>query len=95
MVADVLYIKDSLVDVILVADHFVMVTTIELDHNLTQDEIETETWSRLRTEYGNDWTDTTRQFVNKISIEVMPSQPTINDIIKSLEEEEMTDEYYK
>jgi hypothetical protein len=92
MIADVLYIRDSFVDVMLVADHFVMVTTIEVDHNSTQDEIETAAWDRLTAEYGIDWIGMTRQFINKVSIEVVP-QPTINDIMKSLEEEEMSDDW--
>jgi hypothetical protein len=92
MIADVLYIKDSYVDVMLVADHFVMVTTIEVDRNSTQDEIETAAWDRLTAEYGIDWIGMTRQFINKVSIEVVP-QPTINDIMKSLEEEEMGDDW--
>jgi hypothetical protein len=91
MMADVLYIKDSYVDVILIAEHFVMVTTIEVDNNSTQDEIETMVWNRLTAEYGVDWVDTTKEFVKRISIEVVP-QPTINDIMKSLSEEEINNE---
>jgi hypothetical protein len=91
MVADVLYTKDSLVDVLLIADHFVMVTTIELDYNSTQDEIESEAWNRLSAEYGDDWVDATKSIINRISIDVAP-RPTINDVMKSLAEEEPSDE---
>ena len=91
MMADVLYVKDSYVDVILVAEHFVMVTTIEVDNNSTQEEIETMAWDRLTAEYGVDWVGTTKEFVKRISIEVVP-QPTINDIMKSLSEEELSDD---
>ena len=88
MVADVLYIKENYVDVILIADHFVMVTTLEVDSNSTQDEVETMAWDRLTAEYGIDWVGATRELVKRISIEVVP-QPTINDIMKSLAEEEI------
>ena len=91
MMADVLYVRDSYVDVILIADHFVMVTTLEVDNNSNQDEIETMAWDRLTAEYGIDWVGTTQELVKKISIEVVP-QPTINDIMKSLAEEELSDE---
>ena len=88
MSADVLYTKDSLVDVMLIADHFVMVTTIELDYNSTQDEIESEAWNRLGAEYGEDWVQITKSIINRVSIDVAPRQ-TINDVMKSLAEEEM------
>lgn len=91
MMADVLYVRDSYVDVILIADHFVMVTTLEVDNNSNQDEIETMAWDRLTAEYGIDWVGATRELVKRISIEVVP-QPTINDIMKSLAEEELSDE---
>ena len=91
MVADVLYIKDSLVDVMLIADHFVMVTTIELDYNSTQDEIESEAWNRLGAEYGEGWVAVTKPIINRVSIDVAPRQ-TINDVMKSLAEEEPSDE---
>lgn len=88
MIAEVLYTKNSLVDVMLIADHFVMVTTIELDYNSTQNEIESEAWSRLSAEYGEGWVAVTKPIINRVSIDVAP-RPTINDIMKSLEEEEM------
>jgi len=91
MIADVLYTKDSLVDVMLIADHFVMVTTIELDYNSTQDEIESEAWNRLGAEYGEDWVEITKSIINSVSIDVAPRQ-TINDVMKSLAEEEPSDE---
>ena len=91
MMADVLYVRDSYVDVILIADHFVMVTTLEVDSNSTQDEIETMAWDRLTAEYGIERVGATRELIKRISIEVVP-QPTINDIMKSLAEEELSDE---
>jgi hypothetical protein len=78
-------------DVLFVADHFIMVTTIETDETTDQHEIENAAWDRLSAEYGTDWADTTRQFTNKVLVEVVP-EPTINDVMKSLAEDEPTDE---
>jgi hypothetical protein len=78
-------------DVLFVADHFIMVTTIETDETTDQHEIENAAWDRLNAEYGTDWADTTRQFTNKVLVEVVP-EPTINDVMKSLAEEEPSDE---
>jgi hypothetical protein len=78
-------------DVLFMADHFIMVTTIETDETTDQHEIENAAWDRLSAEYGTDWADTTRQFTNKVLVEVVP-EPTINDVIKSLAEEEPSDE---
>jgi hypothetical protein len=78
-------------DVLFVADHFIMVTTIETDETTDQHDIENAAWDRLGAEYGTDWADTTRQFTNKVLVEVVP-EPTINDVMKSLAEEEPSDE---
>jgi hypothetical protein len=78
-------------DVLFMADHFIMVTTIETDDTTDQHEIENAAWDRLSAEYGTDWADTTRQFTNKVLVEVVP-EPTINDVMKSLAEEEPSDE---
>jgi hypothetical protein len=86
MSADILYIKNTLIDVMLIADHFVMVTTIEMPYHSTEDEIETEAWDRLTIQYGKEWADMTREIIKRVSIEAV-HQPTVNDIIKSLEEE--------
>lgn len=91
MDADVLYMKNTFVDVMLMADHFVMITTIEVAHYSTEDEIETAAWDRLSEQYGKEWVDMTREIIKRVSIEAVP-EPTINDIMKSLEEEEMSDD---
>jgi hypothetical protein len=78
-------------DVLFMANHFIMVTTIEIDETTDQHDIENAAWDRLGAEYGPDWADTTRKFINKISVEVVP-EPTINDVMKSLAEDEPTDE---
>ena len=78
-------------DVLFIADHFVMVTTIEVDYSPDQRDIEKAAWDRLSAEYGIDWVGMTRQFIKQVSVEIVPEQ-TINDVIKSLAEEEMTNE---
>jgi len=78
-------------DVLFMADHFVMVTTIEVDYSPDQRDIEKAAWDRLSAEYGIDWVGMTRQFIKRVSVEVLPEQ-TINDVMKSLAEEEPSDE---
>ena len=67
-------------DVLFVADHFVMVTTIEIDYSPDQREVEKQAWDRLSAEYGIDWVGMTRQFIKNVSIEVVQDIPTVGDI---------------
>jgi hypothetical protein len=80
-------------DVLFVADHFILVTTVEVIYSPDQRDIEKAAWDRLGAEYGVDWVAATRQFINKVSIEVIEENtititpnPTIDDIMKALEE---------
>ena len=75
-------------DVLFMADHFVMVTTIETDYSPDSRDVERAAWDRLSAEYGIDWVGMTRQFIKQVSIEVVQEkpQPTGNDIKKSIEE---------
>ena len=66
-------------DVLFVADHFIMVTTIEVDYSPDQREVEKQAWDRLGAEYGIDWVGMTRQFINKVSIEIVQDIPTVGD----------------
>ena len=76
-------------DVLFMADHFVMVTTIEVDYSPDQRDIEKAAWDRLSAEYGIDWVGMTRQFIKQVSIEVVQEkpEPTVNDIVKSINED--------
>jgi len=76
-------------DVLFMADHFVMVTTIETDYSPDTRDIEKAAWDRLGAEYGIDWVGMTRQFIKQVSIEVVQEkpEPTVNDIVKSIEED--------
>jgi hypothetical protein len=67
-------------DVLFVADHFVMVTTIEVDYSPDTRDIEKAAWDRLGAEYGIDWVGMTKQFINQVSIEVVQDIPTVGDI---------------
>lgn len=79
-------------DVLFMADHFVMVTTVNVEYSPDTRDIEKAAWDRLGAEYGIDWVGMTKQFINQVSIEVVQEvpQPTVNDIKKS--EEESKDE---
>jgi hypothetical protein len=58
-------------DVLFVADHFVMVTTIETDYSPDSREVEKAAWKRLADEYGDEWVDATKSFIKQVSIEVI------------------------
>jgi hypothetical protein len=60
-------------DVLFVADHFIMVTTIETNYSPDQRDVETAAWERLVDEYGADWVNMTKSFIKKVSIEVLKS----------------------
>jgi hypothetical protein len=79
-------------DVLFVADHFVMVTTIEVDYSPDQREVEKQAWDRLGAEYGIDWVGMTQQFIKNVSIEVMRDIPTIGDITDTGTEGENNEE---
>lgn len=76
-------------DVLFMADHFVMVTTIETEFSHDTRDVEKAAWKRLADEYGEEWATTTKSFVKQVSIEVVQEakpEPTVNDIKKSIEE---------
>ena len=59
-------------DIVFVADHFIMVTTIETQYSPDSRDVENAAWERLADEYGVDWVNMTKPFINRVSIEVMP-----------------------
>jgi hypothetical protein len=67
-------------DVLFIADHFVMVTTIETDYSPDQRDVEREAWNRLSAEYGIDWVAMTQRYINNVSIEIMQDIPIVGDI---------------
>ena len=56
-------------DLLLMADHFVMVTTIITDESPDRRDLEDAAWKRLADEYGDEWVSTTKPFINQVSIE--------------------------
>jgi len=76
-------------DVLFMADHFIMVTTIETVYSPDTRDVEKAAWDRLSAEYGIDWVGMTKQFIKQVSIEVVTDkpEPTVNDINKSIEED--------
>ena len=67
-------------DVLFIADHFVMVTTVETDYSPDTRDVEKAAWDRLSAEYGIDCVGMTRQFINNVSIEIVQDIPTVGDI---------------
>jgi RNase P/RNase MRP subunit POP5 len=58
-------------DILLMADHFVMVTTIITDESPDRRDLEDAAWKRLADEYGDEWVSTTKAFINQVSIETV------------------------
>jgi hypothetical protein len=61
-------------DVLFMADHFVMVTTIETEYSPDQRDVEKAAWERLTNEYGDKWVNATKSFIKQVSIEVVEQQ---------------------
>jgi hypothetical protein len=56
-------------DVLFMADHFVMVTTIITDESPDKRDLEDASWKRLADEYGDEWVNMTKPLTKKVSIE--------------------------
>lgn len=56
-------------DVLFMADHFVMVTTVMMDESPDKRDMENVAWKRLADEYGDDWVKSTKSFIKQVSIE--------------------------
>ena len=61
-------------DILFMADHFVMVTTIITDESPDKRDMENNAWKRLADEYGDEWVSMTKPFINQVSL-----QPAIMD----------------
>lgn len=75
-------------DVLFMADHFVLVTSIETDYSPDSRDVEQAALKRLADEYGDEFVATLKSATKRVSIEVVQEtpEPTINDIKKSMEE---------
>ena len=58
-------------DVLMAADHFIMVTTVEMPHTPDKRDIEEQAWYRLTEVYGATWVLETKGFINQVSIQEM------------------------
>jgi hypothetical protein len=67
-------------DVLFVADHFVMVTTVETKKLMSNEQVIKLAWKRLADEYSYDWIQNTRLFIKSISVEEASGIPQIGDI---------------
>jgi len=61
-------------DVLFMADHFVMVTTVITDYSPDSRDVENAAWKRLADEYGDEWVSMTNRFIKQVSIEVVEQQ---------------------
>jgi hypothetical protein len=77
-------------DVLFMADHFVLVTTVETEYSPDSRDVEKAALKRLADEYGDEFVDTLKSATKRVSIEVVQEtpEPTINDIAKSEKESE-------
>jgi len=67
-------------DVLFMADHFVMVTTIEMRTKpFDKRDIEDAAWEHLTAEYDVEWVNQTKKYINQVSIEEMPGHGAPND----------------
>jgi hypothetical protein len=75
-------------DVLFMADHFILVTSIETDYSPDSRDVEQSALKRLADEYGDEFVATLKSATKQVSIEVVQEtpEPTINDIKKSMEE---------
>jgi len=56
-------------DVLSVADHFVMITTVIMDDEPDDEVIKKAAWKRMSDEYGDIWVAQTKKLINRTSIE--------------------------
>ena len=56
-------------DVLSVADHFLLVTTVIMDEEPDQEVIKQAAWTRMSDEYGDEWVYQTKKLINQTSIE--------------------------
>ena len=56
-------------DVLSVADHFLLVTTVIMDEEPDTDLIKQAAWKPMSDEYGDEWVYQTKKLINQTSIE--------------------------
>lgn len=63
-------------DVLFMADHFVMVTTIETIERYDRRDIEADALKRLADEYGQEFADNIKSYTKQVSVEEVPGTST-------------------
>jgi hypothetical protein len=66
-------------DVLFMADHFVMVTTVITDYSPDSRDVENAAWKRLADEYGDEWVSMTNRFIKQVSIEVVEEADALHN----------------
>ena len=67
-------------DVLFAADHFVMVTTVEMPATPDKRDIEEQAWYRLTEVYGATWVLETKGFINQVTMQEMEPMPLPGDL---------------
>ena len=67
-------------DVLFAADHFVMVTTVEMPASPDKRDIEEQAWYRLTEVYGATWVLETKGFINQVTMQEMEPMPLPGDL---------------
>jgi len=69
-------------DILFAADHFVLVTTVEMVAPAEEEEIEHQALERMASEYGADFANTLKEY-SRLSITEAPLAKDIEDGTKS------------
>jgi hypothetical protein len=69
-------------DILFMADHFVLVTTVEMPAPASEEQVELEALERMATEYGADFANILKG-CSKVSVTEAPQAKDIEDGTKS------------
>lgn len=69
-------------DILFLANHFVLVTTVEMAAPATEEQVELEALERMATEYGADFANILKE-CSKVSVTEAPQAKDIEDGTKS------------
>ena len=69
-------------DILFLADHFVLVTTVEMAAPATEEQVELEALERMATEYSADFANILKE-CSKVSVTEAPQAKDIEDGTKS------------
>lgn len=75
-------------DILMMADHFIMVTTVEMPATPDKRDVEEQAWYRLTEVYGATWVLETKGFVTRVSIEEQAPVVVPGDLLDAGVEDE-------